>query len=110
VRVHLGTGVTDGAEPGRQAVLEVADSGIGIEADHLPRIFDRFYRVDKSRSRSQGGSGLGLAICRWIAEGHGGQIEVASRPGLGSTFTVRLPLEAGPPTGSPGAELAEVGE
>jgi len=76
---------------GDAAVLEVTDTGIGIGAADLPRIFDRFYRVDKARSRAQGGSGLGLAICRWVVEAHGGQIDVRSWPGAGTTFSVRLP-------------------
>lgn len=78
------------------ALLEVEDTGIGIDAEDLPYIFDRFYRVDKARSRAQGGSGLGLAICRWIVEAHGGRIDVRSRPGIGSTFAVRLPGAAAP--------------
>jgi heavy metal sensor kinase len=73
------------------AVLSVRDTGPGIPAEHLPHIFDRFYRVDSGRSRDQGGSGLGLNIARWIAESHGGQISVASAVGKGTTFTVRLP-------------------
>ncbi|HZO89336.1 MAG TPA: ATP-binding protein [Chthonomonadaceae bacterium] len=73
------------------AVLSVRDTGPGIPPEHLPHIFDRFYRVDSGRSRDQGGSGLGLNIARWIAESHGGQITVASEVGKGTTFTVRLP-------------------
>ncbi|MBO9608220.1 MAG: hypothetical protein J7639_19840 [Paenibacillaceae bacterium] len=69
----------------------VADSGIGIAAEHLPRIFERFYRVDQARSRRKEGTGLGLAIARQIAASHGGMIEAASVPGAGSTFTVTLP-------------------
>ena len=76
---------------GDQVILRVADTGPGIPPEHQARIFDRFYRVDQPRSRDAGGSGLGLAICRWIAEAHGGQIEVTSQPGAGSTFTVVLP-------------------
>ena len=72
--------------------LWVRDTGTGVPPEHLPRIFDRFYRVDRARSRAEGGTGLGLSICRWIAEAHGGSIQVASDPGRGSTFTVRLPL------------------
>lgn len=79
---------------GGSVALAVADSGIGIAAPHLPHLFERFYRVDKARSRSEGGAGLGLAICDWIARAHGGRIEVASAPGRGSIFTVHLPLAA----------------
>ena len=73
------------------AVLRVADTGPGIPDEHLPRIFDRFYRVDQPRSRAVGGTGLGLAIARWVAEAHGGRIEVESGEATGSTFTVLLP-------------------
>jgi signal transduction histidine kinase len=79
-----------------EAVLEVEDTGIGIDPAHLPRIFDRFYRVDKARSRAQGGSGLGLSICRWIVEAHGGRIEVQSQTGVGTIFRVRLPGATAP--------------
>lgn len=78
------------------AMIAFRDSGIGIDARHLPHIFDRFYRVDESRNRSIGGTGLGLAIVKAIAEAHRGRVEVVSTPGVGSTFTVTLPL-AGPP-------------
>lgn len=74
------------------ARLEVADTGIGISPEHLPRIFDRFYRVDKARSRATGGTGLGLAIVKGIAEQHGGKVTVASELGKGSTFTAWLKL------------------
>lgn len=73
------------------AVLSVSDTGPGIAPEHLPHIFERFYRADPARSSDQGGFGLGLAIARWIAEAHGGRIEVTSTPGRGSTFSVRLP-------------------
>ena len=76
------------------AVLSIADTGIGVPAEHLPHLFDRFYRTDASRSRESGGTGLGLAICRSIVEAHGGSITVASEPGAGTTFTVRLPMKA----------------
>ena len=75
------------------AILSVGDTGQGITPDELPHIFDRFYRVDKARSGAQGHSGLGLAITKAIVEAHGGTIDVASEPGQGSVFTVRLPLE-----------------
>ena len=76
---------------GERVELWVRDTGIGIPDEHIPFVFDRFYRVDKARSRSEGGVGLGLAISRWIAEAHGGSIHVESAPGKGSTITVRLP-------------------
>jgi heavy metal sensor kinase len=69
----------------------VADTGIGIAAEHLPRVFDRFYRVDAARSRRTGGNGLGLAICRSIAEAHGGTIDVQSQPDCGTRVIVTLP-------------------
>ncbi len=77
---------------GEWARLEVTDTGIGIESENLPHLFERFYRVDKSRSRHSGGTGLGLAIVKSIAEQHGGKVTVASEPGKGSTFTVWLKL------------------
>ena len=77
---------------GAFAELVVSDTGPGIPAEHLPRIFDRFYRVDTARSRADGGAGLGLSISRWIAEAHGGSIHAESTPGEGSRFTVRLPV------------------
>lgn len=73
------------------AEIVVRDTGVGIPAEDLPYIFDRFYRVDKARSRKLGGSGLGLSIARWIAEAHGGDIRVESEKGRGSMFTVSLP-------------------
>jgi heavy metal sensor kinase len=79
---------------GQMAVLAITDTGVGIPAEDIPLIFERFYRVDKSRSRAEGGTGLGLAICRHIAEAHGGKIEVESRVGVGSTFSVWLPLQS----------------
>jgi len=75
-----------------EAVVSVTDTGRGIPADDLPRIFDRFYRVDRSRSREAGGTGLGLAIAKHIVEAHGGRITVASRVNAGSTFAFTLPL------------------
>jgi two-component system sensor histidine kinase SenX3 len=71
--------------------LEVTDHGIGIPVSSIDRIFERFYRVDKARSRGTGGTGLGLAIVRHVATNHGGEVNVRSREGEGSTFTLRLP-------------------
>ena len=86
-RVQAGWNVKeDGIE------LWVRDTGIGIADEHIPHIFDRFYRVDKARSRNEGGVGLGLAISQWIVEAHGGSIRVESTPDSGTTFTVQLPI------------------
>jgi len=81
------------AQDGDYASIAVTDNGVGVPKEHLSRIFERFYRVDKSRARSEGGVGLGLAISRRIAEVHGGRIEVESEVGVGSTFTIFLPLK-----------------
>lgn len=72
-------------------IIRVEDFGVGIEAEHLPRLFERFYRSDKARSRQLGGTGLGLAIVKHIVQAHGGRVEVASTPGRGTVFTVMLP-------------------
>jgi two-component system phosphate regulon sensor histidine kinase PhoR len=76
---------------GSEIEISVTDQGLGIESDKLSRLFERFYRVDKARSRKLGGTGLGLAIVKHIAEAHGGSVSVKSTPGEGSVFTVRLP-------------------
>jgi heavy metal sensor kinase len=75
------------------AVVAVSDTGMGIPPEHLPHIFERFYRVDKARSRAEGGVGLGLAIAKFIAESHGGKIEVESQVEKGTTFYVSIPLK-----------------
>jgi two-component system OmpR family sensor kinase len=86
---------------GDDALLEVRDTGIGISAEELPHIFDRFYRVDKARSRRIGGAGLGLSIVQGIAAAHGGAVAVESTASYGSTFEVRLPRTAPAPTPVP---------
>jgi two-component system, OmpR family, sensor histidine kinase BaeS len=79
-----------------ESMVEVADTGIGIPPDQLPRVFDRFWRAEKSRSRATGGSGLGLALVRELVEAHGGRVEVQSLVDRGSRFRVYLPVEARP--------------
>jgi two-component system sensor histidine kinase SenX3 len=71
--------------------IAVTDRGIGIADDHQQRVFERFYRVDKARSRVTGGTGLGLAIVKHVAANHGGEVKLWSKPGTGSTFTLRIP-------------------
>ena len=83
--------VSVGTENG-DVFVEVADNGLGIPPDDLPRIFERFYRVDRSRSREMGGTGLGLSIVKHVAQVHGGGIEVTSSPGAGSKFRLHLPI------------------
>jgi len=78
---------------GKLAVFTVTDDGVGIPKEDQAHIFDRFYRVDKARSRETGGTGLGLSIVRQIVELHGGRVTVDSEPGKGSTFTVELPVD-----------------
>ncbi len=78
------------SDAGEKIIVEIADSGIGIHKDHLPRVFERFYRVDKSRSREQGGTGLGLSIVKHILEAHGQTISVMSTEGAGSVFSFTL--------------------
>lgn len=86
-QVGVGLRTVDGV-----AEISVADNGVGIPADEQPRIFERFYRVDASRSRQTGGTGLGLSIVKHVAMNHRGEVRLFSQPGLGSTFTLRLPV------------------
>jgi two-component system sensor histidine kinase SenX3 len=81
---------------GAYAELMVADNGIGIPAADHDRIFERFYRVDKARSRDTGGTGLGLSIVRHVATNHGGEVLVSSQEGEGSTFVLRIPIATVP--------------
>ncbi len=81
---------------GSDMVLSVADTGFGIRKEHLPRIFERFYRADKARSRELGGTGLGLAIVKHIAQLHGGRVEAESEVGRGTNIRVILPVRSGP--------------
>ncbi len=105
-----GGSVTIGAEPvaDSKISLRVADTGIGIAADHLPRVFDVFYQVDSSSTREYGGAGLGLAIVKSFVEAHGGEVKVESAEGKGTIFRVVLPLRAtaNALAGSPGARPA----
>jgi signal transduction histidine kinase len=80
----------------KHTIIEVSDSGIGIPADKVDLIFERFYRVDKARSRQEGGFGLGLSIARWIVQTHDGSIKVTSQPGKGATFSVSIPTHIPP--------------
>ncbi len=83
----------------QEAVITIRDTGIGIPPEHLARVFDRFYRVDKARSREQGGTGLGLSIARSIVAAHRGQIEIVSTPGQGTSCIISLPAEKLQPLG-----------
>jgi heavy metal sensor kinase len=90
-----------GAGADGEVFLEVADQGTGIPREHQPYVFDRFYRVDKARTREWGGAGLGLSITRWAVEAHGGEISLQSEEGRGSTFRMALPAVAHSATSSP---------
>ncbi|MDX6253530.1 MAG: two-component system, OmpR family, sensor histidine kinase SenX3 [Kribbellaceae bacterium] len=104
-----GTRVAVAAHPiGDLVEITVSDQGVGIPSSDLERIFERFYRVDRARSRETGGTGLGLSIVKHIASIHGGDVRVWSVEGQGSTFTVRLPLRLDPATGEPtGSSIQE---
>jgi signal transduction histidine kinase len=78
------------------AILDVADSGIGIPAESVPHVFERFFRVDKARSRDEGGAGLGLSIVKSICTAHGAELQVDSTVGKGSRFRIKLPLAPEP--------------
>lgn len=95
---HVGVGLRT-----HEGLVEVAvvDQGVGIPADEQDRVFERFYRVDPARSRDTGGTGLGLSIVKHVAADHGGDVQVWSQPGRGSTFTLRLPIAAGPTRSGP---------
>jgi len=92
----------------QQAMAEfyVQDFGPGIAYEHLPRIFERFYRVDKARSRESGGTGLGLAIAKHIVQAHGGQIRCESELGYGATFLFRLPIVSSGPAVAEASPIA----
>jgi signal transduction histidine kinase len=92
---------------GQHVQVEVADSGSGIPAEHLPRIFDRFYRADKARAREQGGTGLGLAIAKMLVDAHAGQLQITSTMGVGTQATVSLPLVTNRPA-TLGGRLGEL--
>jgi signal transduction histidine kinase len=85
----------------RRAVITVRDTGPGIAAQHLPHLFEPFYRTDAARGGSNGHAGLGLALADWIVRAHGGHLSVASRVGVGTVFTLSLPLHAHPTPGRP---------
>lgn len=90
-RVDVSVSHQDSLGAGNSVVLEVSDTGIGIPKEHLPRVFERFYRVDKSHSRASGGTGLGLSIVKHVVMYHGGKVSVESKVGSGTKFTVVLP-------------------
>jgi two-component system phosphate regulon sensor histidine kinase PhoR len=106
VRVRASVVELESGAPGLR--VDVRDEGPGIAPEHLPRLFERFYRVDKARSRGVGGTGLGLAIVKHIASAHGGTVEVESELGRGSTFSILLPLGVTPPDRTPARDGAGV--
>jgi two-component system, OmpR family, phosphate regulon sensor histidine kinase PhoR len=98
-RVDIVLSVGEGPDGKREARIAVRDRGPGIAPEHLPRLTERFYRVDVSESRAQGGTGLGLALVKHILNRHGGRLTIESAPGQGATFTVHLPIAGAAPTG-----------
>jgi two-component system phosphate regulon sensor histidine kinase PhoR len=98
-RVDIVLSVGEGSDGKREARIAVRDRGPGIAPEHLPRLTERFYRVDVSESRAQGGTGLGLALVKHILNRHGGRLTIESAPGQGATFTVHLPIAGAAPTG-----------
>jgi heavy metal sensor kinase len=99
-----GTVTVQVGQQSQGGVVTVTDTGIGIPPEHLPHVFERFYRVDKSRSRAEGGTGLGLSIAQSIVASHGGRIELKSEPGVGTTCTVTLPERPGGSSAGNGEE------
>ena len=95
-RVDIALSVGEGPDGKREARIAVRDRGPGIAPEHLPRLTERFYRVDVSESRAQGGTGLGLALVKHILNRHGGRLTIESALGQGATFTVHLPMAATP--------------
>ncbi|NBP82103.1 PAS domain-containing sensor histidine kinase, partial [bacterium] len=99
--VRLQVGSTQGPSAQTNSItISVADEGCGIDPQFLPRIFERFYRVDRARSRKLGGTGLGLSIVKHIVQAHGGSVDVHSTPGVGSVFSIHLPIDEHATTGS----------
>ena len=99
-RVDIALSVGEGPDGNREARIAVRDRGPGIAPEHLPRLTERFYRVDVSESRAQGGTGLGLALVKHILNRHGGRLTIDSTLGQGATFTVHLPMAATPAGGN----------
>jgi signal transduction histidine kinase len=101
-----GTITLQARQEGEGVEFSVTDTGAGIAAEHMPRLFERFYRVDKARSRALGGTGLGLAIVKHLVLAHGGSVNVSSVLGEGTTFSFRLPLFAANVASMPATQSA----